>query len=119
MFGGFFGGEAGEVGLAGLGFTCLFGVAAVAAEFGGGIDIAFGDLVPPLLLSGFPDLLFAAIDATEGNVEVVATRYIVWRAITVVRGKQGFVDGDCTGWKGGLGLGQSFINRTLFALAHI
>jgi hypothetical protein len=49
-------------------------LAAGSTPDGDGVDRAFGDLIPPLLLLSRPDLLFATIDTLKGSILIVGRR---------------------------------------------
>jgi len=75
------------VNAASLGLAFAFSPAARVAAIGTGFDIAFGYLVPPLLLGGAPDFLSVAVATLEENVAVAAAFNKVRNTIAVVRGE--------------------------------
>jgi hypothetical protein len=67
------------------------------AKFCFGIDIALGNLIPPLLLPRRPDLLGAAAGTLERLIGVVSPFNEPRHTITVVRGESARVDPHQTG----------------------
>jgi len=54
--------------------TLAFDSSASATADGARLDVALGDLVPPLLLGSAPDLLAVTGDAGERLIDIVAAR---------------------------------------------
>jgi hypothetical protein len=60
-----------EVNLPRLSLALTLGTAATVAKLGPRLDVALGDLVPPLLLRGAPNFLLRTVGALKRRVDVV------------------------------------------------
>src|SRR5688572_15986975 len=68
-----------------LGLALALRAAAAIAQLGPRFDIALRYLVPPLLLSGAPDLLLLTDGALKCCIDIVAASHERWNPVAVVR----------------------------------
>jgi len=69
-----------------------------SAKSGGGIDIPLRDFIPPLLLTGTPNLVRAAATASEWHILVIAALHELGGPIAVVRGQSLDIDEHESRW---------------------